>query len=182
MGKRKVSYSSSWETEFRSTNGEKWLGSTNDSSKAFCTVCSKTFCIDNGGKSQVEIHGQGTFHKQQVKAQKGQGTFVRSTQENSLVMSEASSRLSVEEQVLRAETIHGLKFVDSNLSFASANNDGDRFRTMFLDSKIAEQYNQNETKMKYVIQFGLSSYFEDVLKSDLKGKPFSFKFDETATS
>ena len=77
MGKRKVSYSSSWEAEF------KWLRSTNDSSKAFYTVCSKTFRIDNGGKSQVEIHGQGTFHKQQAKAQKGQRTFVRTTQENS---------------------------------------------------------------------------------------------------
>ena len=53
---------------------------------------------------------------------------------------------------------------------------------MFPDSKIAEQYGQNETKMKYVIQFGLSSYFQDVLKSDLKGKTFSFKFDETTTS
>ena len=36
--------------------------------------------------------------------------------------------------------------------------------------------------MKCVIQFGLSPYFQDLLKSDLKGKPFSFKFDETTTS
>ena len=144
MEKRKVSHSSSWEAEL------KWLRSTNDSSKAFCTICSKTFRIDNGRKSQVEIHGQGTFHKQQVKSQKGRRTFVRSTQENSLLMSEASSSLSVEEQVLRAETIQALKCVDSNLSFASANGDGDRFRTMFPDSKIAKQYSQNETKTKFV--------------------------------
>ena len=50
---------------------------------------------------------------------------MRSTQENSLVMSEASSNLSLEEQVLRAETIQVLKCVDSNLSFSSANGDGD---------------------------------------------------------
>ena len=55
-------------------------------------------------------------------------------------------------------------------------------KIMLPDSKIAEQYSQNETKMKYVIHFGLSSYFQVVLKSDLKGKPFSFKFDETTTS
>ena len=97
-------------------------------------------------------------------------------------MSEAFSSLSVEEQVLRAETIQALTCVDSNLSFASANGDGHRFRTMFPDSKIAEQYSQNETKIKYVVQFGLSSYFQYVLKSDLKVKPFSFKFDETTTS
>ena len=36
--------------------------------------------------------------------------------------------------------------------------------------------------MKYVIQYGLSPYFQDLLKSSLKGKPFSFRFDETTTS
>ena len=58
----------------------------------------------------------------------------------------------------------------------------DRFRTVFPDSEIAEKYSQNETKMKHVIQYGLSPYFQDLLKSDLKGKPFSFKFDDTTTS
>jgi len=99
-----------------------------------------------------------------------------------MIMSEPLSSLTLEEQVIRAETIQALKCVDSNLSFASANCDGDRFKTMFPDSKIAEKYSQNETKMKYVLQFGLSPYFQDLLKSDLKGKPFSFKFDETTTS
>ena len=52
----------------------------------------------------------------------------------------------------------------------------------FQTLKITEKYSQNETKMKYVTQYGLSSYFQDLLKSDLKGKPFSFKCDETTTS
>jgi len=98
-----------------------------------------------------------------------------------MIMSEPLSSLTLEEQVIRAETIQALKCVDSNLSFASANGDGDRFKTMFPDSKIAEKYSQSETKMKYVIQFDLSPYFQDLLKSDLKAKPFSFKFDETTT-
>ena len=50
----------------------KWLRSTNDPSKAFCTVCSNSFQIDNGERSQVAIHEQGMFHIQHVKAQKGQ--------------------------------------------------------------------------------------------------------------
>ena len=75
-GKRKVSYNSSWEADF------KWLRITNDSSKAFCTVFSKRFQIDNGGKSQVEIHGQGMFHLQHVNAQKGQRTFAKSAKED----------------------------------------------------------------------------------------------------
>jgi len=177
MGKRKTTYNSIWETDF------KWLRSNSgDPSKAFCTVCSKSFRIDGGGKSQVEIHGQGTFHLKLLKSQRSQRTFVKSTQENAMIMSEPSSSLTLEEQVIRAETIQALTCVDSNLSFASADGDGDRFKAMFPDSKIAEKYSQNETKMKYVIQFGLSPYFQDLLKSDLRGKPFSFKFDETTTS
>jgi len=129
----------------------------------------------------VGIHGQGTFHLKLLKSQRSQRTFVKSTQENAMIMSEPSSSLTLEEQVIRAETIQALKCVDSNLSFASANGDGDRFKTMFPDSKIAEKYSQSETKMKYVIQFDLSPYFQDLLKSDLKAKPFSFKFDETTT-
>ena len=132
MGKRKVSCNSNWEADFQ------WLRSTNDPSKAFCTVYSKSFRIDNGRKSQAEIHGQGMFHIQHVNTQKGQQTFAKSAKEDSLVMNEASSSLSMEEQVLRAETIQALKCVDSNLSFNSANGDGDRFRTLFPDSKIAE--------------------------------------------
>ena len=45
------------------------------------------------------------FHIQHVNAQKGQRTFVKSAKEDSLVMSEASSSWSTEEQVLRAKTI-----------------------------------------------------------------------------
>lgn len=174
MGKRKVSYSSNWEADF------KWLRSTNDLSAAFCNVCSKNFWIDNVRKSQVEIPGHGMFHIKHVNAQKGQQTFVKPAKEDSLVISEASSSLSIKEHVLWAKTIQALNCVNSDLSFASANVDGDR--SMFLDSKIVEKYSQNEIKMKYVIQYDLSPYFQDLLKSDLKGKPFSFKFDETATS
>ena len=99
MGKREVSYNSNWKVDF------KWLRSTNDPSKAFCTVYSKSFRIDNGGKSQIEIHGQGMFRIQHVKAQKGQRTFAKSAKEDSLVISEASSSLSMGEQVLRTEII-----------------------------------------------------------------------------
>ena len=66
MGKKKVSYSSNWDADF------KWLRSTNDPSAAFYTVCSKKFCIDNVRKSQVEFPEHGMFHIKHVNAQKGQ--------------------------------------------------------------------------------------------------------------
>ena len=53
---------------------------------------------------------------------------------------------------------------------------------MFPDSKIAEGYKQNETKIKYNIQYGIAPYFKEKLQKDFYNKPFSFKFDETTTS
>ena len=50
---------------------------------------------------------------------------------------------------------------------------------MFPDSQIAQCYTFNETKMKYAIQFGIASYFRDLLKIDFKNIPYSFKVDET---
>ena len=53
---------------------------------------------------------------------------------------------------------------------------------MFPDSNIAKGFSQNETKMMYVIKFGLSPYFKESLKNDFCSKAFCFKFDETATN
>ena len=53
---------------------------------------------------------------------------------------------------------------------------------MFPDSKIAEGYKQNETKIKYNIQYGIAPYFKEKLQKDFYHNPFSFKFDETTTS
>ena len=52
---------------------------------------------------------------------------------------------------------------------------------MFPDSEIAKSYSQGETKVKYVIQFGIAPYVKQLILDDIKGKPFSFLFDETTT-
>lgn len=69
--------------------------------------------------------------------------------------------------------------MDNNYSFASACNDNSRFREMFPDSNIAKSYAQSETKMKYMIQFGLAPYLKEKLVYDVNSTPFTFKFDET---
>ena len=53
---------------------------------------------------------------------------------------------------------------------------------MFPDSNIAKQFNQQETKAKYTIQFGIAQYVKEKLILDVSNKPFSFKFDKTTTS
>ena len=67
--------------------------------------------------------------------------------------------------------------VDANWSFQSANDEGKQL--MLPDSQIAKGHKLNETKMKYMIQFGIAPYFRDLIKDDLKNMLCSFKFDET---
>ena len=90
--------------------------------------------------------------------------------------------LSLEDQVLRAETLQSLDYVSSNYSFASAKNDSDKFKMMFPDSKIAQTYYQSETKFKYVTQFGIAPYIKKLMLNELENQPFTFEFDETTTS
>ena len=55
------------------------------------------------------------------------------------------------EQVLRAEILQVLQAFNSNYSFASSENDNERFQIMFPDSKIAQSYRQGKTKVRYNI-------------------------------
>ena len=66
--------------------------------------------------------------------------------------------LTTEQQVFKAEIIQSLAVVDSNHSFASSKDDGDRFRGMFPDSEIAKNYRLSDTKMEYVIQYGIAQH------------------------
>ena len=72
--------------------------------------------------------------------------------------------------------------VDSNHSFASSTDDGDCFRKMFSDSEIAKNYRQSETKMKYVIQYGIAPHMLSSLKDNFQDMPFTFKFDKSTTT
>ena len=62
------------------------------------------------------------------------------------------------------------------------NGDGEKYRKMFPDSNIAKQFNQQEAKAKHTIQFGIAQYEKAKLILDVSKKPFSFKFNQTATS
>ena len=53
---------------------------------------------------------------------------------------------------------------------------------MFPDSQIAAKYSLEETKSKYVVQFGIAPFVKDELITDVQKAPYSFKFDETTTS
>ena len=56
-----------------------------------------------------------------------------------------------EKQVLHAEVLQALQVVNSNYSFADSENDNERFKITFPDSKIAQSYRHGKTKVRYNI-------------------------------
>ena len=81
---------------------------------------------------------------------KGQRGFMNDSSQ----LSESSSpSLSNDEKVCKAEIIELLDLADKNQSFSSCNGDGEKYRKMFSDSNIPKQFNQQETKTNYTIQF-----------------------------
>ena len=53
---------------------------------------------------------------------------------------------------------------------------------MFPDSKIAKNYRQSETKMNYVVQYGIAPHMLSSLKDDFQDMPFTFIFDKSTTT
>ena len=53
---------------------------------------------------------------------------------------------------------------------------------MFPDWKIAQSYRQGQTKMKYVLQYGIAPFVKEQMIRDFKLQLFSFKFDKTTTN
>ena len=90
--------------------------------------------------------------------------------------------LSAEEEVLRAEILRCLDIADKNLPFSAADGDNEKYRTMFPDSNIAKAFSQGADKVRYMLQFGIAPIIRERILTDLKGKLFSFRFDETTTS
>ena len=105
---------------------------------------------------------------------KGQRGFMN----DSFQLSGSSSpSLNNHEKVCEAEINELLDLVVKNQSFSSCNGDGEKYRKIFPDSNIAKQFNQQETKAKYTIQFGIAQYVKEKLILDVSNKPSSFKFD-----
>lgn len=82
------------------------------------------------------------------------------------------------ETTLKAEIIWAMKLVTSHHSFNSSNDASELFQLMFPDSRIAKSVSLSASKMSYVISFGLSEYFSQILKKDIASSKFVICFDE----
>ncbi|CAF0875911.1 unnamed protein product [Didymodactylos carnosus] len=90
-----------------------------------------------------------------------------------------SEMLNFDEQVTKAEIVWALTASQRGYSYNSCDELGDVFRTMFPDSKIAEQFSIQSKKMSYDMSHGLGPYFHRRLIEDLKrNEKFVLCFDE----
>ena len=167
----KTTYCPKWESEF------PWIREVKGSpDKAYCIWCKKTFSIDKCGGSQARSHARSGQHDKSEKLYKNQKTFTSSGS-----LQAGQFILSQEELIIKAETLNALHYVQHNYSYASASNQSLLYKEMFPDSAIAQSFTCGSSKMAYIIKFGLALYFEEKIKEDIKGAPFTFKFDETTT-
>ena len=84
------------------------------------------------------------------------------------------------DDVLRAEVLWTLTMNASHFSYQSAEDVGTIFRSMFPDSAIASQFSCGERKANYIMRFGLTPHFKDLLLKSLQEVPaYVLLFDET---
>ena len=89
-----------------------------------------------------------------------------------LLKSPLQESLSIENQVVQADVFQAFHVVAANHSFSSTNEDFERFKHMFPDSKIAARYSQHADKTWYVIAYGISPYVKNLLINDVKNTFF----------
>ena len=80
-----------------------------------------------------------------------------------------------EDQILNTEILQALNMVNKNHSFSSVNSDSNRFKKC---SRTCKLLSQEETKSKYVVQFGLAPFVKNELSIDVQKIPYSFKFNK----
>ena len=172
MSKRETKFSANWSEKYAWICKDK-----NCIHSARCTLCSKSFSIRTGGISNLNQHSKTAIHAKNERQIRSQHTF--KTSAGSLT---GCPKPTTKDQILNAEILQALNMVDKNHSFSSANGDSDRFKKMSPDLQISAKYSQEETKSKYVVQFGLAPFVKDELSTDVQKTPYSFKFDETTNS
>jgi hypothetical protein len=165
-----------------------WLKKGSSETTFICILC-RTGDLDcaNKGWKAVEQHMQKEKHKKNLNAVKNNSKFISSvstattpfTSTNTIQLANQNKSLAFDDQITKAELLWALKSVQHGFSYKSSDNTRELFQTMFPDSKIAEKFSIQHSKMSYVISHGIGPYFRNQLVEDLKScQRFVVCFDE----
>ena len=99
--------------------------------------------------------------------------------------SKRSDALTLQDQILQAETLWALKTAHDNFSFRASDGLSELFQRMLGDSAVAHGMTMSRIKMPYLNGHGLGPYFlqktiDDILKSS--DPYYTIHFDETTTA
>ena len=170
-----------------------WLQKVDNIHSARSSYCCKTFDIGNMGKSALRSHMKGKKHCERAPSSNSQSFFNHSSNSSTTVSSSASSSTTpssnnvglVDSMIINTSTVHAeirwaLKVVLSKFSRRSCDDIAELFATMFPDSCIAKSMSCAITKIRYMITFGLSPYFHECLRNELKVSPYHvISYDES---
>lgn len=93
--------------------------------------------------------------------------------------------LTVQDQIVKAETLWALKTASENFSFRVSDGVPELFQKMFPDSTVAKHITMSRTKVAYMIGHGLGPYFKREIVDDIQRFPstyFTIQFDETTNA
>ena len=97
--------------------------------------------------------------------------------------SSVMERSVTHDETLKAEILWALKVIMSHYSYKSCEGTSKLFQAMFPDSRIASQFSCGENKCAYLVCFGLSPHFKQLLKDVVKKEEASvLMFDESLNS
>ena len=157
----KTKFNQSWLNKLDSNGNsvKPWLKQGSSETTFICTIC-RTGDLDcsNKGWKAVEQHMQNEKHKNNLNALKNnsQLTFSISATTSStssthtIQLVDPNKPLLFDDQVSQAEILWALKSVQNAFSYKDSDDVSELFRTMFPDSKIAQKFSIQHSKMSYV--------------------------------
>ncbi|XP_066933369.1 uncharacterized protein [Clytia hemisphaerica] len=166
----RTEYNPAWEEKFI------WITKDSDVTKAHCKFCKKSFKINNRGENQVKSHADSDTHKKHAGLYKNQKRFVAGTAN----LSSGTFTLSSQDEILRAEAVHSLFYVNRNIPYSCSTEQTEIFKSIF-PCELLKSFTCGATKMSYLVKHGLAPFFEKEIMDDIDSTPFGFKFDETTT-
>ena len=145
-------------------------------------ACNKPFSISGSGIGQVKSHHRSKKYLERLdKLQNGKQKTFTSGENGQMIVTKSKWSLTEKVKILNAEILQVLHIAHYNISFPGATDHAALFQQMFPNSSIAVSYKQSYTKVSYILKFCIAGHLKKQLIYDVKGVPYTFKFDETTT-
>ena len=167
----------------------KWIRKSQNKKEARCFVCNKNLDISAMGSSTLDSHASGKKHQQLMLECSKSGVIdlmFNKPCSSSTKETEDSKRsgslddLLLKNEVINAELLWCLKLVTGHLIYNLCSNISEIFKIMFSHSDVARQFSLGNTKVHYMILYGIAPYCKAELLGQINSSPqFSLSFDES---